>query len=82
MAYFSQIDRYQTYAGQDADFHYDYNGNSGGGQSFLGGQFLLNGSLTNPSALSGRTAAFSINYRDKDGRTTRSGLTPTSSTCT
>lgn len=68
MAYFSQIDSYQTYAGQDADFHYDYNGNSGGGQSFLGGRFLLNGSLTNPSALSGRTAAFSVSYRDKDGK--------------
>lgn len=67
MAYFSQIDSYKTYEGQDADFHYDYNGNSGGGQSFLGGQFLLNGGLTSPAALNGMTAAFSVSYRDQDG---------------
>ncbi|MGN8690124.1 McrB family protein [Atopobiaceae bacterium HCP3S3_F7] len=68
MAYFSQIDSYQTYAGQDADFHYDYNGNSGGGQSFLGGQFLSNSILTSPVVLDGKTALFSICYRSIDGR--------------
>lgn len=68
MAYFSQIDSYQTYAGQNADFHYDYNGNSGGGQSFLGGQFLLNGTLTSPAVLNGKTAAFSVAYHGGDGK--------------
>lgn len=67
MAYFSQIDSYKTYEGQDAAFHYDYNGNSGGGQSFLGGQFLSNGLLTSPAVLDGKTALFNVIYRDKDG---------------
>ena len=41
MAYFSQIVSYQTYAGQDADFHYDYNGNSGGGHPYRHKQLWL-----------------------------------------
>lgn len=67
MAYFSQIDSYKTYEGHDVNFHYDYNGNSGGGQSFLGGQFLSDGILTSPAALDGKTAVFSINFLDRDG---------------
>lgn len=36
MTYFTEITGYQTYAKADADFHFSYNANSGGGQSFLG----------------------------------------------
>ena len=40
MTYFTEISGYQTYANSDADFHFSYNANSGGGQSFLGGMFI------------------------------------------
>ena len=39
MPYFIEITGYQTYVNSDADFHFSYNANSGGGQSFLGGMF-------------------------------------------
>lgn len=40
MTYFIEVTEYQTYANAEADFHFSYNANSGGGQSFLGGMFF------------------------------------------
>ena len=39
MSYFNEIADYATYSGHEADFHFTYNANSGGGQAFLGGRF-------------------------------------------
>lgn len=39
MSYFNEISDYATYSGHEADFHFSYNANSGGGQAFLGGRF-------------------------------------------
>ena len=50
MSYFIEIPNYQTYSGKEADFHFSYNANSGGGQSFLGGKFInVDGELTSPT---------------------------------
>lgn len=68
MAYFSRIDDYQTYSGQDTDFHYAYNANSGGGQTFLGGKFLHDGQLRTASSLNGKTAYFRVNFQDTHGQ--------------
>lgn len=67
MAYFSRIDDYQTYSGQDADFHYAYNANSGGGQTFLGGKFLLDGNLVGTGILNGHTTYFRVDFHDTEG---------------
>ena len=49
MSYFNEISDYATYSGHEADFHFSYNANSGGGQAFLGGRFYdENGHLTSP----------------------------------
>lgn len=40
MSYFSEIASYTTYSGNEDDFHFNYNANSGGGQAFLGGALL------------------------------------------
>lgn len=59
MLYFSEIEDYRTYLGKGADFHFNYNANTGGGQSFLGGKFSdASGILQPSSALNGRTAIF------------------------
>ena len=59
MKYFTEIPDYKTYAGQKADFHFSYNANSGGGQSFLGGKYLdAHGQLESPEALNGRLGKF------------------------
>lgn len=59
MLYFSEIEDYRTYLGKGADFHFNYNANTGGGQSFLGGKFSdASGILQPSSALIGRTAVF------------------------
>ena len=59
MLYFSEIEDYRTYLGKGADFHFNYNANTGGGQSFLGGKFSdASGILQPSSALNGRTAVF------------------------
>ncbi len=64
MAFFTEISDYSTYSGQDADFHFTYNANSGGGQAFLGGRFYnSDGQLASPETLDGKTAAFVIIYR-------------------
>ena len=69
MSYFRQIDDCQTYSNQKYDFHYDYNGNSGGGQPFLGGQFALNDGDEphKPLYLNGKIATFVVRFVDSDG---------------
>ena len=58
-SFFSEISDYQTYRGHQADFHFSYNANSGGGQAFLGGRFYdENAVLASPSSLNGRNALF------------------------
>lgn len=66
--YFTEVSEYQTYANSQADFHFSYNANSGGGQSFLGGQFVNEkGKLTSPTVLDGHTGVFSLLLKgDKD----------------
>lgn len=59
MLYFNEIADYATYSGHEADFHFTYNANSGGGQAFLGGRFYdENGQLTSPETLNGKIAVF------------------------
>lgn len=36
MSYFNEISDYATYSGHEADFHFSYNANSGGGQAGVG----------------------------------------------
>ena len=59
MPYFEEIAEYSTYSGHDADFHFIYNSNSGGGQAFLAGRFYdESGQLVSPESLDGKTALF------------------------
>lgn len=68
MAFFTEISDYSTYSGQDADFHFIYNSNSGGGQAFLGGKFFDSaGQLVSPEILNGKIATFVISYRTDNG---------------
>ena len=61
--YFTEIKSYTTYSGEEDDFHFNYNANSGGGQAFLGGRFYgADGELTSPETLDGNTALFCIPY--------------------
>lgn len=61
MRYFTEIADYQTYQGEEADFHFNFNANSGGGQSRLGGKFYdANGDLSTPIQLNGRVAVFAF----------------------
>lgn len=65
MTYFTEITGYQTYAKTDADFHFSYNANSGGGQSFLGGMFVNEKrELTSPIVLDGYIGIFRFVYKD------------------
>ena len=62
MSYFKEIDRYETYADSEDDFHFIYNANSGGGQSFFAGNFRdANGELVSPALLNGRIGKFCFN---------------------
>ena len=66
MSYFTEVDDYKTYAGKEDDFHFIYNANTGGGQSFLGGKYRdQNGSLVSPTSLNGRTGVFRFVVRDR-----------------
>ena len=68
MSYFNEIADYATYSGHEADFHFTYNANSGGGQAFLGGRFYdKNGQLTSPETLNGKIAVFKYIFRSKAG---------------
>ncbi len=68
MSYFNEIADYATYSGHEADFHFTYNANSGGGQAFLGGRFYdENGQLTSPESLNGKIAVFKYIFRSKAG---------------
>ncbi len=68
MSYFNEITDYATYSGQEADFHFTYNANSGGGQAFLGGRFYdENGQLTSPETLNGRIAVFRYIFHSATG---------------
>lgn len=59
MSYFTEVDDYKTYVGHEDDFHFIYNANTGGGQSFLGGKYRdINGDLASPALLNGRTGVF------------------------
>lgn len=59
MSYFKEIDSYETYANNEDDFHFIYNANSGGGQSFFGGKFRdANGNLASPASLNNRMGHF------------------------
>lgn len=68
MSYFTEIEGYETYAGKVEDFHFIYNANSGGGQSFLGGKFRdASGNLVSPVSLDGRIGVFHFKSEDKSG---------------
>lgn len=68
MSYFQEISNYASYLGTDADFHFMYNANSGGGQAFLGGKYIdANGELVSPESLNGKTSVFKIKYVDGAG---------------
>ncbi len=68
MSYFNEITDYATYSGNEADFHFTYNANSGGGQAFLGGRFYdENGQLTSPETLNGKIAIFKYIFKSKAG---------------
>ena len=68
MSYFQEISNYATYSGADADFHFMYNANSGGGQAFLGGRYVnADGDLVSPESLNGKTSVFKIVYLDESG---------------
>lgn len=70
MSYFSEIASYTTYSGNEDDFHFNYNANSGGGQAFLGGRFYNeNGQLISPEDLKGKIAVFRYVFRSKEGAT-------------
>ena len=59
MPYFTEVDDYKTYAGKEDDFHFIYNANTGGGQSFLGGKYRnQSGGLVSPTSLSGCIGVF------------------------
>ena len=69
MTYFTEVTGYQTYADANADFHFSYNANSGGGQSFLGGMFANEkGELTSPIVLDGYVGIFQFVYKDANGK--------------
>lgn len=69
MTYFIEVTGYQTYANADEDFHFSYNANSGGGQSFLGGMFANEkGELTSPTVLDGYVGIFKIVYKNANGK--------------
>ena len=69
MTYFIEVTEYQTYANADADFHFSYNANSGGGQSFLGGMFSNDkGELSSPTILDGCVGIFKFAYKNANGK--------------
>lgn len=66
MSYFRKTETYQTYFGEEFDFHYDFNANSGGGQAFLGGKASnALGNAIAASSLEGFEASFSLCCRDR-----------------
>lgn len=68
MSYFKEVGEYQSYSHGEADFHFIYNSNSGGGQSFLGGQFINeSGKLSSPTVLDGRIGVFCIVIGKENG---------------
>lgn len=69
MSYFDEIADYATYSGHEADFHFTYNANSGGGQAFLGGRFYNeSGQLTSPETLNGKLAIFRYVFQTETGK--------------
>lgn len=67
MTYFHEVEDYQTYKGSAADFHFDYNANSGGGQAFFGGTFYDgNGGDAQPVSLNGYSVSFAVRYAGAD----------------
>lgn len=69
MSYFIEIPNYRTYSGKEADFHFSYNANSGGGQSFLGGKFInVDGELTSPTVLDDYIGVFIIESHNENGQ--------------
>ena len=67
MSYFTEVSDYQSYNNGKEDFHFIYNANSGGGQSFLGGQFINeNGNLSSPTVLDGYVGVFEISFKDEN----------------
>ena len=67
MSYFKELSDYQTYAHGQDDFHFVYNANSGGGQSFLGGKYINEkGELSSPTNLDGCVGVFSILLKEKN----------------
>lgn len=68
MSYFEEIADYKTYINDEADFHFIYNANSGGGQAFLGGRFYdENHNLVSPETINGKTAVFAFPCVTPDG---------------
>lgn len=71
LKYFHQIPAPETYAEAEDDFHFHYNRNSGGGQAFLGGDFLdESGRPQTASKLQNKRAKLRIGFRDRFGSLT------------
>lgn len=68
MTYFKRIEDYQTYSNEKADFHFNYNANSGNGQAFLGGSYYdAEGKSHRPKELEGKLACLFFAYHDIAG---------------
>lgn len=69
MSYFTEVEDFKTYQDKEEDFHFIYNGNTGGGQSFLGGKYRdEGGNLASPIALNGRIGVFRFKVGDRNGQ--------------
>ena len=69
MSYFTKVEVYNTYADKEFDFHYYYNGNSGGGQSDIGGTFRdRKGNRMSATSLAGRKGIFRFPVENSSGK--------------
>ena len=67
MSYFTEVEDFKTYQDKEEDFHFIYNGNTGGGQSFLGGKYRdEGGNLASPMSLNGRIGIFRFKVGDRN----------------
>ena len=67
MSYFTEVEDFKTYQDKEEDFHFIYNGNTGGGQSFLGGKYRdEGGNLASSMSLNGRIGIFRFKVGDRN----------------
>jgi len=64
MTYFEEVQQLPDYPEADGDFRFSYNGNSGGGNSFLAGKYKdKDGQLTKPVTLEGKQGVFKYAFK-------------------